>query len=133
MPVTRIPIDTSAAAITCAWAPHMARTWSTRAAGAAGVVNPWRARRRRQTSRKLRVGSSGTVRCSHRNWPAPDQVGRDHRGVRADRLGPALLFRHSGGLGTGAELPDELEVSIPTARRALEALSIAGIPVYSQA
>src|SRR4051795_4892257 len=133
MPVTRIPIDTSAAAITCAWAPHMARTWSTRAAGAAGVVSPWRARRRGQTSLQRREGSSGTVRCSHRNWPAPDQVGRDHRGVRADRLVATLLFLQSRGRVTAAEVADELEVSIRTARRDLEALSIAGIPVYSQA
>jgi predicted DNA-binding transcriptional regulator YafY len=44
-----------------------------------------------------------------------------------------LLFLQSRGRVTAAEVADELEVSIRTARRDLEALSIAGIPVYSQA
>jgi predicted DNA-binding transcriptional regulator YafY len=43
-----------------------------------------------------------------------------------------LLFLQSRGRVTAAEVADELEVSIKTARRDLEALSIAGIPVYSQ-
>jgi predicted DNA-binding transcriptional regulator YafY len=53
--------------------------------------------------------------------------------VRADRLVATLLFLQSRGRVTAAEVADELEVSIRTARRDLEALSIAGIPVYSQA
>jgi predicted DNA-binding transcriptional regulator YafY len=52
--------------------------------------------------------------------------------VRADRLVATLLFLQSRGRVTAAEVADELEVSIRTARRDLEALSIAGIPVYSQ-
>jgi predicted DNA-binding transcriptional regulator YafY len=52
--------------------------------------------------------------------------------VRADRLVATLLFLQSRGRVTAAEVADELEVSIKTARRDLEALSIAGIPVYSQ-
>src|SRR5688500_3789612 len=52
--------------------------------------------------------------------------------MRADRLVATLLFLQSRGQVTAAEVADELEVSIKTARRDLEALSIAGIPVYSQ-
>ncbi|MBA3289467.1 MAG: WYL domain-containing protein [Acidimicrobiia bacterium] len=52
--------------------------------------------------------------------------------MRADRLVATLLFLQSRGRVTAAEVADELEVSIRTARRDLEALSIAGIPVYSQ-
>ncbi len=53
--------------------------------------------------------------------------------MRADRLVATLLFLQSRGRVTAREVADELEVSMRTARRDLEALSIAGIPVYSQA
>jgi predicted DNA-binding transcriptional regulator YafY len=53
--------------------------------------------------------------------------------VRADRLVATLLVLQSRGRVTAAELADELEVSVKTARRDLEALSMAGIPVYPQA
>ncbi|HET7490056.1 MAG TPA: YafY family protein [Acidimicrobiales bacterium] len=53
--------------------------------------------------------------------------------MRADRLVATLLFLQSRGRVTAAEVAEELEVSVKTARRDLEALSIAGIPVYSQA
>ena len=52
--------------------------------------------------------------------------------MRADRLVATLLFLQSRGQVTAAEVARELEVSVKTARRDLEALSIAGIPVYSQ-
>jgi predicted DNA-binding transcriptional regulator YafY len=52
--------------------------------------------------------------------------------MRADRLVAALLFMQTRGRVTAAELADELEVSVATARRDLEALSAAGIPVYPQ-
>lgn len=52
--------------------------------------------------------------------------------MRADRLVATLLFLQARGQVTAAEVAAELEVSIKTARRDLEALSIAGIPVYSQ-
>jgi predicted DNA-binding transcriptional regulator YafY len=52
--------------------------------------------------------------------------------VRADRLVATLLYLQSRGRVTASEVAAELEVSIKTARRDLEALSIAGIPVYSQ-
>jgi predicted DNA-binding transcriptional regulator YafY len=52
--------------------------------------------------------------------------------MRADRLVAALLLMQSRGRVTAAELARELEVSVATARRDLEALSAAGIPVYPQ-
>jgi predicted DNA-binding transcriptional regulator YafY len=52
--------------------------------------------------------------------------------MRADRLVATLLFLQARGRVTAAEVAAELEVSIKTARRDLEALSVAGIPVYSQ-
>jgi len=52
--------------------------------------------------------------------------------MRADRLVAALLFMQSRGRVTAAELAAELEVSVATARRDLEALSGAGVPVYPQ-
>jgi predicted DNA-binding transcriptional regulator YafY len=52
--------------------------------------------------------------------------------VRADRLVATLLLMQARGRVTAAELADELEVSVATARRDLEALSTAGIPVYPQ-
>jgi len=52
--------------------------------------------------------------------------------MRADRLVAALLFLQHRGRATAAELAEELEVSVATARRDLEALSAAGIPVYPQ-
>src|ERR1700736_5451345 len=52
--------------------------------------------------------------------------------MRADRLIATLLLMQSRGRVTAAELASELEVSVATARRDLEALSAAGIPVYPQ-
>jgi predicted DNA-binding transcriptional regulator YafY len=53
--------------------------------------------------------------------------------MRADRLVATLLLMQARGKVTAAELADELEISVATARRDLEALSAAGIPVYPQA
>ncbi len=53
--------------------------------------------------------------------------------MRADRLVATLLFLQSRGRVTAAELASELEVSVKTARRDLEALAMSGIPVYPQA
>jgi predicted DNA-binding transcriptional regulator YafY len=53
--------------------------------------------------------------------------------MRADRLVAALLLLQARGRVTAAVLAAELEVSVATARRDLEALSAAGIPVYPQA
>jgi predicted DNA-binding transcriptional regulator YafY len=52
--------------------------------------------------------------------------------MRADRLVAALLLLQARGRATAAELAEELEISLATARRDLEALSGAGIPVYPQ-
>jgi predicted DNA-binding transcriptional regulator YafY len=52
--------------------------------------------------------------------------------MRADRLVAALLLMQARGRVTAACLAAELEVSVATARRDLEALSAAGIPVYPQ-
>ncbi|MFE2940955.1 helix-turn-helix transcriptional regulator [Streptomyces sp. NPDC059255] len=52
--------------------------------------------------------------------------------MRADRLVATLLFLQSRGRVTAAEVAAELAVSERTARRDLEALATAGIPVYPQ-
>ena len=52
--------------------------------------------------------------------------------MRADRLVAALLVLQARGRVTAAELARELEISERTARRDLEGLAMAGIPVYSQ-
>lgn len=52
--------------------------------------------------------------------------------MRADRLVAALLLMQARGRVTASELAEELEVSVATARRDLEALAAAGIPVYPQ-
>ncbi|WP_432935413.1 helix-turn-helix transcriptional regulator [Kribbella sp. CA-253562] len=52
--------------------------------------------------------------------------------MRADRLVATLLLMQARGRVTAAELASELEISVATARRDLEALSTAGIPVYPQ-
>ena len=51
--------------------------------------------------------------------------------MRADRLIAALMLLQARGRVTAAELAGELEVSERTARRDLEALATAGVPVYS--
>jgi CRP/FNR family transcriptional regulator, cyclic AMP receptor protein len=52
--------------------------------------------------------------------------------MRADRLVAALLVLGARGGVTAAELSEELEISVRTARRDLEALTQAGVPVYPQ-
>lgn len=52
--------------------------------------------------------------------------------MRADRLVATLLFLQARGRVTATQVAGELEVSERTARRDLEALATAGIPVYSQ-
>jgi len=52
--------------------------------------------------------------------------------MRADRLVAVLLLLQQRQRVTAAEVAAELEVSERTARRDLEALSMAGLPVYSE-
>jgi predicted DNA-binding transcriptional regulator YafY len=52
--------------------------------------------------------------------------------VRADRLVALLVLLQTRGQMTAGEVAAELEVSERTARRDLEALAMAGIPIYSQ-
>jgi len=52
--------------------------------------------------------------------------------MRADRLVAILLMLQSRGQVTAAEVAAELEVSERTARRDLEALGMAGLPIYSR-
>lgn len=52
-------------------------------------------------------------------------------GVRADRLMATLLFLQQREQVTATEVARELEVSERTARRDLDALAMAGVPVYS--
>jgi predicted DNA-binding transcriptional regulator YafY len=51
--------------------------------------------------------------------------------MRADRLVAILLLLQQRGQVTAPEVAEELEVSERTARRDLEALGMAGVPVYS--
>jgi predicted DNA-binding transcriptional regulator YafY len=52
--------------------------------------------------------------------------------VRADRLVAILLLLQQRGQVTASEVAAELEISERTARRDLDALGMAGLPVYSQ-
>ncbi|MGD9794642.1 MAG: helix-turn-helix transcriptional regulator [Acidimicrobiia bacterium] len=51
--------------------------------------------------------------------------------MRADRLVAILMLLQTRGQVTAADVAEELEVSERTARRDLEALGMAGLPVYS--
>src|SRR6476469_92538 len=52
--------------------------------------------------------------------------------MRADRLVAVLMLLQTRGRITAAEVAAELEISERTARRDLDALAMAGLPVYSQ-
>ncbi len=52
--------------------------------------------------------------------------------MRADRLVAVLLLLQRRGQVTTAEVAEELEVSERTARRDLQALGMAGLPIYSR-
>src|SRR5215467_864025 len=65
-------------------------------------------------------------------WSSSDHVSCDAWAMRADRLVAALLMLQAKGRVTAEALAEELEVSVRTARRDLEALARAGLPVYAQ-
>lgn len=52
--------------------------------------------------------------------------------MRADRLISILLLLQQRQTVTAAQVAEELEISVRTARRDLEALAISGVPVYSR-
>src|SRR4029077_5876040 len=83
--------------------------------------------------RKHRLISRHSRRAPAPNWTHDGQFGWEAGPMRADRLVATLLFLQSKGRATVAEVAQELEVSARTARRDLEALALAGVPVYSQA
>src|SRR6059058_3123542 len=80
------------------------------------------------------------MRDGDRSWrhhlppkrPPPDRFRWEHDEVRADRLVALLALLQTRGQMTAGEVAEELEVSERTARRDLEALAMAGIPIYSQ-
>src|SRR5215813_6100812 len=65
-------------------------------------------------------------------WSSSDHVSCNAWAMRADRLVAALLVLQAKGRVTAEALAEELEVSVKTARRDLEALASAGLPVYAQ-
>ena len=73
------------------------------------------------------------TRPSQRKWPSPGHFLRHPVDVRADRLIAVLLLLQTRERVTVAEVARELEISSRTARRDLEALGMAGVPVYSSA
>lgn len=52
--------------------------------------------------------------------------------MRADRLVAILLMLQARGRVTAAEVAEDLEISERTARRDLDALGVAGLPIYSR-
>ena len=87
---------------------------------------------RHGTSLPLRSADCDDQRHERGNRSRPGRF-RGHNGnVRADRLVAILLMLQARGQVTAAEVADELEISERTARRDLEALGMAGLPIYSR-
>ena len=83
-----------------------------------------------------RAGDRGREEHAHSLRPETGHLvagsGWQDRVVRADRLVAILLLLQARGQVTAAEVAAELEVSERTARRDLEALGMAGLPIYSR-
>src|SRR5689334_17551198 len=65
--------------------------------------------------------------------PSPVRGTRHTGGMRASRLVSLLLLLQNRGRMTAEELAEELEVSVRTIYRDVEALMAAGIPLYGAA
>ena len=115
------------------------------------ATNTQRARHRRRvrcpqgSGRPHRDAPAGAVRLPRhlgpgltlrtrdsRTRPCRGRFVCDNRSMRADRLVAILLLLQSRTQVTAAEVAAELEISERTARRDLDALSMAGVPVYSK-
>lgn len=72
------------------------------------------------------------IRVFQRKCSLNEHFVRQTGDMRADRMIATLLLLQARGRVTAAALAQELEVSVATARRDLEALSAAGVPVYPQ-
>ena len=99
----------------------------------------WLARRvhadhhaRRATTPRTSTTRSAGSRGRQQNRTSCGRFLCQARAMRADRLVAVLMLLQTRGQITAAEVADELEVSERTARRDLEALSMAGVPVYSR-
>ena len=83
--------------------------------------------------RPMRAGlACGIGHRAAQNWPSLGHFFGKAGPMRADRLVATLLVLQASGAASRPRSWPELEISERTARRDLEALAMAGVPVYSQ-